>query len=40
VDGAISMLEIPSETPMTWNERQGAIAKLGTNNESGTKEAV
>jgi dihydropyrimidine dehydrogenase (NAD+) subunit PreA len=40
VDGVISMLEIPSETPMTWNERQGAIAKLGTNNESGTKEAV
>jgi dihydropyrimidine dehydrogenase (NAD+) subunit PreA len=41
VDGAISMLEIPSiGSPMTWNERQGAITKLGTNPDSGTKEAV
>ncbi|KAB2493684.1 NAD-dependent dihydropyrimidine dehydrogenase subunit PreA [Priestia endophytica] len=26
VDGAISMIEIPSDKPMTWNERQAALS--------------
>jgi dihydropyrimidine dehydrogenase (NAD+) subunit PreA len=31
VEGAISMVEVPSEAqPMTWNERQGAIASLAS----------
>lgn len=28
VDGAIDMVEIPSETPMTWKERQTALQQL------------
>ena len=41
VDGAISMIEIPStEAPMTWNERQAALAKISPGKETSKKEAV
>ncbi|MEW9697606.1 NAD-dependent dihydropyrimidine dehydrogenase subunit PreA [Paenibacillus sp. SI8] len=40
VDGAISMIEVPSaEPPMTWNERQAAIANISSEGTS-KKEAV
>ncbi|MFD0697968.1 NAD-dependent dihydropyrimidine dehydrogenase subunit PreA [Paenibacillus sp. GCM10027628] len=41
VDGAISMVEVPStEAPMTWNERQEALAKLSSDKDTTKKEAV
>ncbi|MBD0380247.1 NAD-dependent dihydropyrimidine dehydrogenase subunit PreA [Paenibacillus sedimenti] len=41
VDGAISMIEVPStEAPMTWNERQAALAKLSSDKDTTKKEAV
>ncbi|WP_169085409.1 NAD-dependent dihydropyrimidine dehydrogenase subunit PreA [Paenibacillus sp. PL91] len=44
VEGAISMIEVPAtELPLSWNQRQAAIAALGKGNGDGdadTKEAV
>ncbi|OBZ13413.1 NAD-dependent dihydropyrimidine dehydrogenase subunit PreA [Bacillus sp. FJAT-26390] len=44
VDGAISMIEVPAtEMPLSWNQRQAAIAALGEGKEAGDtdkKEAV
>ncbi|MCM3631528.1 NAD-dependent dihydropyrimidine dehydrogenase subunit PreA [Paenibacillus glycanilyticus] len=44
VEGAISMVEIPSgEMPMSWNQRQKAIASAGDSNQApggASKEAV
>ncbi|WP_053377339.1 NAD-dependent dihydropyrimidine dehydrogenase subunit PreA [Paenibacillus sp. FJAT-27812] len=44
VDGAISMIEVPAtEMPLSWNQRQAAIAALGKGKEAGDtdkKEAV
>lgn len=41
VDGAISMVEVKgSDAPMTWNERQEAVAKLSDGKDAEEKEAV
>ncbi|SDN01805.1 dihydropyrimidine dehydrogenase (NAD+) subunit PreA [Paenibacillus sp. yr247] len=41
VEGAISMIEVNgTEAPMTWNERQEAVAKLSEGKDSTKKEAV
>ncbi|MFS0872273.1 NAD-dependent dihydropyrimidine dehydrogenase subunit PreA [Paenibacillus xylanilyticus] len=41
VDGAIEMVEIANEqTPLTWNERQSAIALLQSARDQSTKEAI
>ncbi|MGF9699715.1 NAD-dependent dihydropyrimidine dehydrogenase subunit PreA [Paenibacillus sp. MABNR03] len=41
VDGAIEMVEIAHEqTPLTWNERQSAIALLQSARDQSTKEAI
>ncbi|CAM4264801.1 dihydropyrimidine dehydrogenase (NAD+) subunit PreA [Paenibacillus endophyticus] len=44
VEGAITMLEVPAaEMPLSWNQRQAAIAALGNGKDSdnpGKKEAV
>ncbi|SEC81537.1 NAD-dependent dihydropyrimidine dehydrogenase subunit PreA [Paenibacillus sp. GP183] len=41
VDGVIDMVELPStEMPLTWNQRQQALAKLGVSTNSSSKEAV
>jgi dihydropyrimidine dehydrogenase (NAD+) subunit PreA len=41
VDGVIDMVELPSmEMPLTWNQRQQALAKLGSSMDSNSKEAV
>ncbi|WP_433707518.1 NAD-dependent dihydropyrimidine dehydrogenase subunit PreA [Paenibacillus illinoisensis] len=41
VDGAIEMVEVPPEqTPLTWNERQSAIAVLQSIRDQSTKEAI
>nr|WP_154894804.1 NAD-dependent dihydropyrimidine dehydrogenase subunit PreA [Paenibacillus xylanexedens] len=41
VDGAIEMVEVtPEQTPLTWNERQSAIAVLQSIREQSTKEAI
>jgi dihydropyrimidine dehydrogenase (NAD+) subunit PreA len=44
VEGAISMIEVPAtEMPLSWNQRQAAIAALGKSKEAGDtgkKEAV
>jgi dihydropyrimidine dehydrogenase (NAD+) subunit PreA len=41
VDGVIDMVELPSmEMPLTWNQRQQALAKLGSSTDSNSKEAV
>ncbi|TXK75935.1 NAD-dependent dihydropyrimidine dehydrogenase subunit PreA [Paenibacillus sp. N3.4] len=41
VDGAISMIEVPAaEAPMTWNERQKAIAGLSPGKGITKKEAI
>lgn len=41
VDGAIEMVEVaPEQTPLTWNERQSAIAVLQSIRDQSTKEAI
>lgn len=41
VEGAISMVEVKgTEEPMTWNERQAAVAKLAEGKDTDKKEAV
>ena len=41
VEGAISMIEVSgTDTPMTWNERQEAVAKLSESKDTTKKEAV
>ena len=41
VDGAIEMVEAtPEQTPLTWNERQSAIAVLQSIRDQSTKEAI
>ena len=41
VDGAISMIEVSgTDAPMTWNERQEAVAKLSEGKDTTKKEAV
>jgi dihydropyrimidine dehydrogenase (NAD+) subunit PreA len=41
VDGVIDMVELPSaEMPLSWNQRQQALAKLGSSTDSNSKEAV
>jgi dihydropyrimidine dehydrogenase (NAD+) subunit PreA len=41
VDGVIDMVELPStEMPLTWNQRQQALAKLGSSTDNSSKEAV
>jgi len=41
VDGAIEMVEIaPEQAPLTWNERQSAIAVLQSVRDQSTKEAI
>ncbi|WP_096188849.1 NAD-dependent dihydropyrimidine dehydrogenase subunit PreA [Evansella halocellulosilytica] len=37
VDGAIDMIDIPSEQPMTWNERQAVIRATDISSESFVK---
>ncbi|WP_339257718.1 NAD-dependent dihydropyrimidine dehydrogenase subunit PreA [Paenibacillus sp. FSL R5-0713] len=41
VDGAIEMVElVPEQEPVTWNERQSAIAMLQSVRDQSTKEAI
>ncbi|WP_342571229.1 NAD-dependent dihydropyrimidine dehydrogenase subunit PreA [Paenibacillus sp. FSL R5-0749] len=41
VDGAIEMVElVPEQEPVTWNERQSAIAMLQSVGDQSTKEAI
>lgn len=41
VDGAIEMVDVtPEQTPLTWNERQSAIAVLQSIRDQSTKEAI
>ncbi|WP_315371238.1 NAD-dependent dihydropyrimidine dehydrogenase subunit PreA [Paenibacillus xylanexedens] len=41
VDGAIEMVElVPGQEPVTWNERQSAIAMLQSVRDQSTKEAI
>jgi dihydropyrimidine dehydrogenase (NAD+) subunit PreA len=41
VDGAIDMVELTAtEMPLTWNQRQQALAQLGSSTDSSSKEAV
>lgn len=41
VDGAIDMVElVPEQEPVTWNERQSAIAMLQSVRDQSTKEAI